>query len=70
VRETVRYLDWELEPADRVHPEVLAAMDEVGLDLRSETPKQLTRRGAVLRAARPVRLLRRPDQRPTRRSYW
>ena len=31
------------EPADRVHPEVLAAMHEVGLDLRRETPKQLTR---------------------------
>jgi protein-tyrosine-phosphatase len=31
------------DPGDRVHPEVLAAMDEVGLDLRSETPKLLTR---------------------------
>jgi arsenate reductase (thioredoxin) len=31
------------EPADRVHPEVRAVMDEVGLDLRGETPKQLTR---------------------------
>ena len=31
------------EPADRVHPEVLAAMDELGLDLRGETPKLLTR---------------------------
>jgi arsenate reductase len=30
------------EPADRVHPEVIAAMDEVGLDLRNETPKRLT----------------------------
>jgi arsenate reductase len=29
-------------PADRVHPEVVAAMDELGLDLRGETPKQLT----------------------------
>jgi arsenate reductase len=30
------------EPADRVHPEVVAAMDEVGLDLRDETPKRLS----------------------------
>ena len=30
-------------PADRVHPEVVAVMDELGLDLRSETPKLLTR---------------------------
>jgi arsenate reductase len=30
------------EPADRVHPEVIAAMDELGLDLRNETPKRLT----------------------------
>jgi arsenate reductase len=30
------------EPGDRVHPEVIAAMDEVGLDLRNETPKRLT----------------------------
>lgn len=30
-------------PADRVHPEVVAAMDELGLDLRGETPKPLTR---------------------------
>jgi arsenate reductase len=29
-------------PADRVHPEVIEVMDEVGLDLRGETPKQLT----------------------------
>src|SRR3954447_1321102 len=29
------------EPADRVHPEVIAAMDEEGLDLRDETPKLL-----------------------------
>ena len=31
------------DPADRVHPEVLAVMDELGLDLRGETPKPLTR---------------------------
>jgi arsenate reductase len=31
------------EPAERVHPEVIAVMDELGLDLRGETPKPLTR---------------------------
>lgn len=31
------------EPADRVHPEVVTAMDELGLNLRDETPKLLTR---------------------------
>ncbi len=31
------------EPADGIHPEVLAAMDELGLDLRDQTPKLLTR---------------------------
>lgn len=31
------------EPATSVHPEVLAVMDEVGIDLRDETPKLLTR---------------------------
>jgi arsenate reductase len=31
------------EPADRVHPEVIAVMDELGVDLRGETPKPLTR---------------------------
>jgi arsenate reductase len=31
------------EPADRVHPEVVAVMDEAGLDLRDETPKLLSR---------------------------
>ncbi len=30
-------------PADRVHPEVVDVMDELGIDLRSETPKPLTR---------------------------
>ena len=30
-------------PGDRVHPEVVVVMDELGLDLRSETPKLLTR---------------------------
>jgi len=29
-------------PADRVHPEVLDAMDELGLDLRDRTPQRLT----------------------------
>jgi arsenate reductase (thioredoxin) len=29
-------------PADHVHPEVIAVMDEVGIDLRGETPKPLT----------------------------
>jgi protein-tyrosine-phosphatase len=31
------------EPAGSVHPEVLAVMDELGLDLRGEIPKRLTR---------------------------
>ena len=31
------------EPIDRVHPEVIAVMDELGIDLRGETPKALTR---------------------------
>jgi|SRR5579862_4589030 len=31
------------EPADTVHPEVLTVMGELGLDLRDETPKLLTR---------------------------
>jgi protein-tyrosine-phosphatase len=31
------------EPINRVHPEVVAAMDELGIDLRGETPKPLTR---------------------------
>ncbi len=30
-------------PAARVHPEVVTAMDELGVDLRGETPKPLTR---------------------------
>jgi arsenate reductase len=30
-------------PGERVHPEVVTVMDELGLDLRSETPKLLTR---------------------------
>jgi protein-tyrosine-phosphatase len=30
------------EPAGRVHPEVIAAMDELDLDLRDEVPKRLT----------------------------
>jgi arsenate reductase len=31
------------EPTDRVHPEVIGVMDELGIDLRGETPKPLTR---------------------------
>ena len=30
------------QPAERVHPEVLAVMDEIGLDLRDQTPTRLT----------------------------
>ena len=30
------------EPGPRVHPEVLAAMQEVGIDLRSAKPQKLT----------------------------
>ena len=30
-------------PADRVHPEVIAAMAELGIDLTSRTPQLLTR---------------------------
>jgi arsenate reductase len=30
-------------PADRVHPEVLTVMDELGIDLRDQEPKLLTR---------------------------
>jgi arsenate reductase len=30
------------EPGARVHPEVVAAMNEVGIDLSAETPKLLT----------------------------
>ncbi len=29
-------------PADQVHPEVIAVMDELGLDLRTETPRLVT----------------------------
>jgi arsenate reductase len=30
-------------PADRVHPEVVEVMDELGIDLRDRTPTKLTR---------------------------
>jgi protein-tyrosine-phosphatase len=30
-------------PGDRVHPEVVTVMDELGLDLRDRTPRLLTR---------------------------
>jgi arsenate reductase (thioredoxin) len=30
------------QPADRVHPEVLAVMREIGIDLRAATPQRLT----------------------------
>ena len=29
-------------PADHVHPEVVAVMDEIGIDLRDQTPKALS----------------------------
>jgi arsenate reductase len=32
------------EPADRVHPEVIAVMDELGIDLRGQNPRPLTRK--------------------------
>ena len=31
------------EPGERVHPEIVTVMDELGIDLRGETPKPLTR---------------------------
>jgi arsenate reductase len=31
------------EPIDRVHPEVIVVMDDLGIDLRGEIPKPLTR---------------------------
>ena len=33
-------------PGERVHPEVVAAMDELGIDLRGRTPRALTRADA------------------------
>lgn len=30
-------------PAERIHPEVIEVMDELGVDLRDQTPKLLTR---------------------------
>jgi arsenate reductase len=33
-------------PADRVHPEVVAAMAEVGIDLSDRTPRRLSREDA------------------------
>ncbi len=33
-------------PADRVHPEVVEAMGELGIDLSGRTPRQLTRADA------------------------
>jgi arsenate reductase len=30
-------------PIERIHPQVIAAMDELAIDLRAETPKPLTR---------------------------
>ncbi|MFN2617888.1 MAG: arsenate reductase ArsC [Thermoleophilaceae bacterium] len=33
-------------PAERIHPEVLKAMDELGIDLSQARPKQLTREHA------------------------
>ena len=37
------------EPADRINPRVVAAMEEIGLDVRREYPKPLT--GDAVRAA-------------------
>ena len=34
------------QPAERVHPEVVEVMGELGVDLRERTPKQLTRAAA------------------------
>ena len=34
-------------PADRVHPEVVEAMREIGLDVAGETPRRLTREAAA-----------------------
>lgn len=31
------------DPADQVHPEVIAVMDEIGIDLSEQTPERLTR---------------------------
>jgi arsenate reductase (thioredoxin) len=37
-----RALSAGTEPGTRVHPEVVAAMSEIGIDLSAETPKLLT----------------------------
>lgn len=34
------------EPAERVHPDVIAVMDELAIDLRGGIPKRLTREDA------------------------
>jgi arsenate reductase len=50
-REQARALSAGTEPGARVHPEVLEAMREVGIDLSSQTPQRLTdelARGAAL----------------------
>jgi arsenate reductase (thioredoxin) len=39
---TARALSAGTQPAERVHPEVLQVMKEVGVDLRAATPRQLT----------------------------
>lgn len=49
--EKARAVSAGTEPGDRVHPEVLAAMGEVGLDLSAARPRLLTEelaRGATL----------------------
>ena len=35
------------QPGERVHPEVVEAMDELGVDLRERVPRALTREQAV-----------------------
>ena len=45
----VRVLSAGTEPGERVHPEVVAAMQEVGIDLARRTPQRLT--GAMLQQA-------------------
>ena len=39
---TVRAMSAGTSPADRVHPEVVAAMREVGIDLTAAKPQKLT----------------------------
>lgn len=47
-----RALSWGTQPGDRVHPEVVAAMQELGVDLRDARPQvlsaELTRQADLL----------------------